>query len=151
VTVLTGIRGSSVKSLFAHFNDIGTGTAGSYNGKYDGKNLNLQACNWSISGVRYPQNIVNPMTQPATIYRNLKMAIGSFNSSQFNTAIVPARYCVYSATGSALTAPNIDANYSTASAAGQLCSFLYGENLEIVAKRGLLSGTDCRSAPVMFE
>jgi len=32
-----------------------------------------------------------------------------------------------------------------------LCQFIYGEDLEVVARRGLMSGLNCNSAPVFVE
>jgi hypothetical protein len=160
-SLLAGIRGSSVKSLFARFVDGGIPTAGnpsSVNGKYDTKNPIANSLNFNIGGLKYPNNPVNPLIAPASAFRNLQMAIGAFNNAQFQSAITPVAYCKLSAGGTAsgtTLGGTQDANYTliaaNVSAVTQLCQFIYGENLEIVAKRGLMSGISCVNAPVFLE
>lgn len=82
------------------------------------------------------------------------MAIGAFNNAQFQSAIIPTSYCKLSAGGTAqaLTVGGTqDYTYSLGSSATQLAQFIYGENLEVVAKRGLMSGISCVNAPVFIE
>jgi hypothetical protein len=153
-SLLVGARGSSIKSLFARFYDLGTNNAtNSYNGKYDSKNPNISLANFSIGGIRYPNNPVNPLLNPAQAMRNLQMAIGSFNNSQFQSCIVPSAYCKLSAGGTAqaLTLTNQTHDWNLGTAAASLANFFYGENLEVVARRGVMSGTNCNSAPVFLE
>jgi hypothetical protein len=156
-SLLAGIRGSSVKSLFARFTD-GGGVTNSPNGKYDSKNPIANSLNFSIGGLKYPNNPVNPLISPATSFRNLQMAIGAFNNAQFQSAIIPAQYCKLAAGGTAsgtTLGGTQDANYTlvagATTAVAQLCQFIYGENLEVVAKRGLMSGISCVNAPVFLE
>jgi hypothetical protein len=163
-SLLAGIRGSSVKSLFARFVDGGVVVGPPYvpsspNGKYDSKNPNANSLNFNIGGLKYPNNPVNPLISPASSFRNLQMAIGAFNNAQFQSAITPVAYCKLAAGGTAsgtTLGGTQDANYTlvagtTVSAVSQQCQFLYGENLEIVAKRGLMSGISCVNAPVFLE
>ena len=154
-SLLAGIRGSSVKSLFARFVDGGAQTTtNSVNGKYDSKNPSATSLNFNIGGMKYPNNPVNPLIAPASCFRNLQMAIGAFNNAQFQSSIVPSAYCKLSAGGAAqaLTVGGTqDYNYSLASSATSLAQFIYGENVEVVAKRGLMSGLNCVNAPVFLE
>jgi hypothetical protein len=156
-SLLAGIRGSSVKSLFARFFDAAVPTAGSPNspnGKYDTKNPIANSLNFNIGGLKYPNNPVNPLIAPASAFRNLQMAIGAFNNAQFQSAIIPAQYCklAIGGTPSGTTLGGTqDANYTTTTSLTTLCQFIYGENLEIVAKRGLMSGISCVNAPVFLE
>ena len=160
-SLLAGIRGSSIKSLFARFYDqgaLGT-TSRNYNGKYDSKNPNINAINFSVGGLKFPNNPVNPLYSPSQAFRATQMAIGSFNNSQFQSSVLPAQYCRLSAGGTAqaLTVGgnqdyNWDLNTATATTGvAQLCQFIYGENLEVVARRGLMSGLNASSAPVFVE
>jgi hypothetical protein len=153
-SLLVGARGSSIKSLFARFYDLGTNNAtNSFNGKYDSKNPNINLANYNIGGVKMPNNPVNPLLNPAQAFRGLQMAIGSFNNSQFQSCIVPSAYCKLSAGGTAqaltLTAQAYDWNLGTQ--ASQLANFFYGENLEVIARRGVMSGINCNSSPVFLE
>ena len=154
-SLLAGIRGSSVRSLFSRFVDGGAiSTTNSVNSKYDSKNPSANSMNYNIAGLRVPNNPVNPLINPAGAFRNLEMAIGSFNNSQFQSAIIPAQYCRLSAgaTASGTTLGGTqDANYTIGSLTTALSQFIYGENTEVVAKRGLMSGISCVNAPVFLE
>jgi hypothetical protein len=154
-SLLAGIRGSSVKSLFARFTDGGVvSTTNSINGKYDSKMPLATSLNFNVGGLKYPNNPVNPLIAPASAFRNLQMAIGSFNNAQFQSAIIPSSYCKLSAGGTAsgtTLGGTQDANYNIGTSASQLATFIYGENLEVVAKRGLMSGLNCVNAPVFLE
>jgi hypothetical protein len=156
-TLLAGIRASSVKSLFARFQETGvTNNKVSLNGKFDSKNPSINALNFNIGGVRYPQVPINPLVNPSQAFRELQMAIGAFNSTQFQSSIVPARYCVLSAGGTVSTATTTagtqayDYQNNTTSATAQ-SSFIFGENVEVCAKRGVMSGLNCTSAPIFLE
>jgi hypothetical protein len=154
-SLLAGIRGSSIKSLFARFQDGGAqSTANSINGKYDSKNPLLNSINFNVGGQRIPSNPVNPLLQPSRAFRSLQMASGAFNNSQFQSAIVPSQYCKLSAGGTAqaATVGGTQAYFwNLGSAQTGLCQFIYGEDLEVVARRGLMSGMNCNSAPVFVE
>jgi hypothetical protein len=154
-SLLAGIRGSSVKSLFTRFYDQGTNNAtNSYNGKYDSKSPSINNINYNIGGLRFPNNPVNPLLQPAVAFRNLQMAIGAFNNSQFQSCIIPSAYCKLSAGGTAqalTVGATQDYYWNLGTAAASLAQFIYGENLEICARRGLMSGLNCQSAPVFVE
>lgn len=156
-SLLAGVRGSSIKSLFARFFDsLSTREAGSINGKYDSKNPNINSYNFNIGGIRFPNIPINPLNNPANAFSNLQKAIGQFNSSQFNSSIVPSKYCVLSqggtATGVATTAgtQTYDWISNTTTAVSQ-ASFILGENTEIVAKRGVMSGINASNAPIFLE
>jgi hypothetical protein len=155
ISLLAGIRASSVKSLFARFYENGTlSTTNSSNGKYDSKNPCINSIAYNISGTRYPQVPINPLLSPAQAFRETQMAIGSFNSSQFTSSIPVSQYCKLSSGGTnqALTlGSSQDYNYTTGSDPAKLCQFIFGENVEICAKRSLLSGLNCSSAPVFLE
>jgi len=154
-SLLAGIRGSSVKSLFARFSDGGAvSTTNSVNGKYDSKMPLATSLNYSIGGLKFPNNPVNPLIAPASAFRNLQMAIGAFNNAQFQSAIIPTSYCKLAAGGTAqgtTVGGTQDYTYSLGTSNSQLAQFIYGENLEVVAKRGLMSGISCVNAPVFVE
>jgi hypothetical protein len=154
-SLLAGIRGSSVKSLFARFVDGGAiNTTNSFNSKYDSKNPLATSLNYNIGGLKYPNNPVNPLIAPASAFRNTQMAIGSFNNSAFGSSLVPAFYCKLAAGGTASSTTlggTQDANYTLGTANTALAQFIYGENLEVVAKKSLMSGISCVNAPVFIE
>lgn len=154
-SLLAGIRGSSIKSLFCRFQDLGTqSTTNSMNGKYDSKLPSINAINFNVGGQRLPSNPVNPLLNPSRAFRALQMASGSFNNATFQSCMVPSAYCKLAAGGTAqgATVGNSQAYYwNLGSVQTGLCQFIYGEDLEIVSRRGLMSGLNCNSAPVFVE
>jgi hypothetical protein len=154
-SLLAGIRGSSIKSLFARFQDGGAvSTTNSTNGKYDSKNPLLNSINFNVGGQRLPNNPINPLLNPSRAFRALQMASGSFNNASFQSSMIPAQYCKLSAGGTAQAA-TVGATqayfWNLGSTNTALCQFIYGEDLEVIARRGLMSGLNCNSAPVFVE
>lgn len=155
LSLLAGIRNSSVKSLFVKYVDnlVNSLTNGSVNSKYDGKNPSINAWSLNIGGMRYPSNPLNPLLQPSQAFSECEKAIGSFNNAQFQSSITRARYCKLAKGGTTPgdTSTSTDRNYSLSSSATAQCQFFMGYCLEVCAKRGLLSGLNCSSAPVFVE
>jgi hypothetical protein len=153
--LLAGIRASSVKSLFTRFVEGGTAnTTNAVNGKYDSKNPNINNINFNVGGIKYPQTPINPLLAPSQAFRELQCAIGSFNNSNFNSSITPTNYCKLSAGGTAqaLTVGGTqEYSWNLGSAVTSQCQFIFGENVEVVAKKGILSGLNCTSAPIFLE
>jgi hypothetical protein len=104
VSLLAGIRASSVKSIFTRFAQ-NTLSVSNIHGKFNSFNPSISAINFSIGGLKYPQTPINPLLSPAQSYRETQIAIGSFNSTQFTSSIPPTLYCRLSAgsTNQALT------------------------------------------------
>jgi len=158
-SLLAGIRGSSIKSLFVRFQEGGSTpntVANGANGKYDSKNPMINSINFNVGGQKLPNNPVNPLLHPSRAFRALQMASGSYNNSAFQSCVIPAQYMKLSAGGTAATvaAPlgtTQAFQYNLNSANTALCQFIYGEDLEVVARRGLMSGMNCNSAPVFVE
>lgn len=154
-SLLAGIRASSVKSLFARFVDGGAiSTTNSVNGKYDSKNPMINNIQFNVGGVKYPQNPINPLLNPASAFNETQKAIGSFNNSQFQSCIPPSQYCKLSAGGAAqaLTlGASQEYTWNLGTAVDKQSLFIFGENVEVCARRGLLSGLNCTSAPIFVE
>ena len=154
-SLLAGIRASSVKSLFARFSQGGSaGVFGPMNGKYDSPNPILNGINYNVGGVKYPQTPINPLLQPSQAFRETQMAVGSFNSSQFQSCVSPVNYCKLSAGGSAQGFTNSatqEMNWSLGSSSLAQQQFIFGECMEVCARRGLLSGLNCTTAPIFLE
>ena len=160
-SLLAGIRGSSIKSLFCRFAEGGStpyAQQAGPNGKYDSKNPNINSINFNVGGQRLPNNPVNPLLNPSRAFRALQMASGAYNNAQFQSCMIPSAYCKLSlgGTAQALTVGGTQAYFWNTNAAVAtnnvaLCQFIYGEDLEVVARRGLMSGMNCNSAPVFVE
>jgi len=155
LSLLAGIRNSSVKSIFVKYVDnlVNSLTNGSVNSKFDGKNPSINSWAISIGGMRYPSNPLNPLLQPSQSFSECEKAVGSFNNAQFQSCITRARYCKLARGGTTPgeTSTSTDRNYSLSSNATAQCQFFMGYCLEVCAKRGLLSGLNCASAPVFVE
>lgn len=154
-SILAGIRASSVKSLFTRFVDGGSiNTTNSINGKYDSKNPMINNIQFNVGGIKYPQTPVNPLLNPASAFSETQKAIGSFNNSQFQSSISVPQYCKLSAGGSAQSltlGASQEYSWNLGSAVDKQSLFIFGENVEVCARRGLLSGLNCTSAPIFIE
>jgi len=155
VSVLAGIRCSSIKSLFNRFQDLGSLSAtNSINSKFDSKCPMLNTINYNIGGMKYPQTPTPVLLSPAQSHIELQKAVGSFNNSAYNSAIPQSAYCKLSAGGTAqgtATGNTQDFNWNLGSAVTSLCQYFYGQNLEIVPNPNILSGLNAISTPIFVE
>jgi hypothetical protein len=151
----SAVKGSSVKSIFARFVDGGTAsTTNSSNGKYDAKNPMINSYSFNVGSVYYPNYRINPLIAPSNSMIEFFKAMGSFNNSQIKSNLIPAQYCKLSAGGTAqalTVGATQDYAYNLSSANDKLCSFLIGQNLEVVARNSLVSGINTQSANVFLE
>jgi hypothetical protein len=153
ISLLAGLRGSSVKSLFARFQDNALTTAGSINGKYDSKMPMCSQLGFNIGGSRYPPIPIPALLQAALCFRELQSAVGSFNSTDYSFASPTLAYCKLSAGGTAqgLGITSQDYNWSLASDPVTQALFIFGTNTEVGARRGVLSGLNCNATPIFVE
>jgi len=154
-SLLAGIRASSVKSLFSRFVQGGSASlANSMNGKYDTVNPMINSINYSVGGIKYPQTPINPLLAPSQAFRETQMAVGSFNNSQFQSSITPANYCKLSAGGTAqgnTVGLTQEYSWNLGTTFNSMAQFIFGENVEVCARRGILSGLNATSAPIFVE
>jgi len=162
-SLLAGIRASSVKSLFCRFVSGGAAsTTNGLHGKYNSFNPLLNNINFNVGGVKYPQAPINPLLLPSQAFRETQMAIGSFNNAMFQSSIIPSQYCRLTAGGtvqSLLAGGTQEYSWNppgvttgqVADAPNAQSLFIFGENVEVCARRGLLSGLNCTSAPIFVE
>lgn len=147
VSLLTGLRGSSVRTIMTRCTESGTlSTAGCINYLYDSKLPQATSIQYNVNGVVVPPNPVDLLHAPATAYSFLQEANGSFNTYEFKSGLTPDRYCVYVAGG---TVPSdsdrrILAQGNTSNAYNQ-AQFAFGYNLEKVSKAGILDGMNLNS------
>jgi hypothetical protein len=158
-SILAGVRGSSVKSIFFSFHELLA--ARSHYGKYDSKNPIASQLAFNANSVRYPALPIEGLLHPARVMTDLQRAIGSFNSGQLKCSALPTRFCRLSTGGTdrSLTAnANTQDYYYTVQAAivgagepnGQ-SSFFFGQDLEDVNAEGILSGLNLNSASSFLE
>jgi hypothetical protein len=155
VSLLSGLRGSSLKSLITRHQENTLTTAGEVNGKYGSKCPNATSFNYSIGGIKYPQQTINPLSQPALAYTETLKAVGCFNTALYQPSIQPNAYCVLSAGGTNQSYANTngsDYNWATTASSNTILdAFFIGQNLERIAKKGIFSGIDCTSSSIFVE
>jgi hypothetical protein len=157
-TISYGMAVSSAKSLFTRFYEGGAPSLNaSANGKYDSKNPNLTGIQFAFGSTKFPQSgQVNPLLYPAQTFRDLQLAIGNYNTTSYNSAIIPQNYCKLAQGGansntstSLLTTQ--DMQWNLGSSYTSMAQFYWGMNLERVNKRGILSGMDLSTAKINLE
>lgn len=146
VSLLTGLRGSSVRNIVTRCTEAATlSTAGCINYMYDSKLPLATSAQYNVNGVTVPPNPVDLLRAPATAYSFLQEANAAFNTYEFRSGLAPDRYCVYTATGGTLPS---DIDYrisSTTTSTGNLAQFAFGYNMEKVSKAGIMDGANLNS------
>lgn len=154
-SVLTGVSGSSIKSLFFRFSPTGDKTAANgLHGKYNSFNPSINSFNVICGGVKHPQYPLNPLLNPSVAFMETMKAVGSYNNSNYQSAIDVAKYCRLSAgsAAQALTLNGQDYKYTVeGDAVDAQSQFILGVDCQSVAKRGLLNGLNASSAPIFAE
>jgi hypothetical protein len=145
VSILSGIRGSSVKALWARFCEATTlSTTGCINYIYDSKMPQATSISYNVNGVLNPPNPVDLLHAPATAFSLLQESNSSFNNYEFKSGLVPTNYLVYVAGGTLAT--DADANITvTSSVATTQSQFIWGVNMEKISKYGILDGANLNS------
>jgi hypothetical protein len=146
VSLLTGLRGSSVRSIFTRCCETNTTTtAGCVNYWYDSKLPQASSISYNVNGLIIPPNPVDLLRAPATAFSYTQEANGSFNTYDFKSGMSPDRYCVFAVSPDALPTDadkNITVSATTAYSLAQWC-FAY--NMEKVSKAGILDGANLNS------
>jgi hypothetical protein len=153
-SILTGLKGSSVRSIISRFNDAGAAlsNATSANGIYDSKMPLVTSINYNVNGVRQPSNPHNPVNAPASCFSALQQCNSRFSPLDMKSSIIPQRYCVFVPTGGTPPA-NKDAYITTSQTVStSLASFMYGLNLEKISKKdGIMSGSNLNAGQTFLE
>jgi hypothetical protein len=153
MSLLTGLKGSSVRSVISRFSEGLLTTVGCINGIYDSKMPLATSINYNINGLRVPSNPTDLIRNPSYAFSCLQQANANFRNGEFRSGIVPSQYCIaIPASGGVPT--DADRNViaaGTASSAVNLASFMFGENLEKIAKEGILSGMNLNAGQTFLE
>lgn len=152
MSLLTGLKGSSVRSVISRFSETTLSNAACANGIYDSKMPQATSINYNINGLRVPSNPTDLLHNPSYAFTCLQQANANFKNGEFRSGIVPTQYCVYIPGG---TLPSdVDKNIplsGNSSSNSSLCSFMFGENLEKIAKEGILSGININAGQTFLE
>lgn len=142
VSLLTGLRGSSVKAIFTRFTEASTlTTAGCVNQIYDSKMPQATSIAYNVNGLLVPPNPVDLIHAPATAFSFVQEANSTFNSYEFKSGLVPSQFFIYIAGGTLATDADklVSAAGTTTSVANQ-AQFLWGYNMEKISQWGILDG-----------
>ena len=97
------------------------------------------------------------MLHPSQAFRDTQLAMGSWNNSSFQCGIPAWNYCKmsqgFTVTGGGYSS---DSRWTVADVAlnnafAVQSQFIFGENVEVCMRRGLLSGLNATSAPIFLE
>ena len=145
VSLLSGIRGSSVKALWTRFSEAATlTTAGCINYIYDSKMPQATSIAYNINGMLNPPNPIDLLHAPATALSLLQESNSSFNNYDFKSGCVPTQYLIYVPGGTVAADSDYNISSSTSNAAAQ-AQFHFGVNLEKISKYGILDGANLNS------
>ena len=154
INTLIGLRGKSCRNLFTRFVDqgaIGTLSSGAsataLNGWADSKMLLCSQLNYLIAGKdRYPQFPHNTQLLPASVFSRTIMASEMYELWKQHSSFMPGQFFKYAAVGTNPTAATgYDQRIVSAggnSVVGDLCTFVFGEDLRKAHSSQALDGVD---------
>jgi hypothetical protein len=147
VSLLTGLRGSSVRALFMRCCEASTlSTAGCISGIYSSKMPQANSAAWNVNGQLIPSNPIDFLRNPALVMAFTQEANGSFNTYEFKSGLAPSKYFVVVPGGTVPTdSDQVVLFAGTASAVSSQEQFLFGYNLEKISKFGLMDGMNLNS------
>jgi hypothetical protein len=133
ISVLMGLRGSSVRDITTRVVENVVSTAGSANDKYDSKLLLATGVNYFLQGsMRVPPNPLDVIRQPASVYMRCLQASNAFNERQFKMCSTPQSFCIYTATGASLPTDKDYYLSSSTTAYNSLATFMFSMPLQKV-------------------
>ena len=145
VSLLTGLRGSSVRNIVTRCCEAAdTSTTYCVNYLYDSKMPQATSISYNVNGLQVPPNPVDLLHAPASAYSFLQEANASFNQYEFKSGLAPDRYCVYVSGGTLDTAADARITSSATTAYNQ-SQWAFGYNMEKVSKAGILDGANLNS------
>jgi hypothetical protein len=153
VSLLTGLRGSSVKAVFTRFTEASTlTTAGCVNHIYDSKMPQATSIAYNVNGLLVPPNPVDLIHAPATAFSFVQEANSSFNNYEFKSGLVPSQFFIYLAGGTLATDADklVSGAGSTTSVLNQ-SQFLWGYNMEKISQYGILDGMSFLSGNIFLS
>lgn len=154
ISLLAGVRGSSVRSLFCRFTEAtATSIAGCINYILDSKMPLATSMSWNINGQLVPSNPTDLVHNPALAFAQTQQAIGSFNNYEFKSGLTPDKYFVYLPTSGSVPndADHVLTEAGSSTSAESLAQFVWGYSLEKIAKAGILDGQNLNSGSTFLN
>lgn len=152
VSVLMGLRGSSVRDITTRCVENVVSTAGSANDKYDSKLLLATGLNYYLQGSqRVPPNPLDTIRQPASVYMRALQASNAFTERAYKMCSTPQSFCIYTATGSTLLSDRDSYLSSSSTAISSLATWMFSYPLQKVSKSKILDGMNFNNSNQFFE
>jgi hypothetical protein len=157
ISVLMGLRGSSVRSLTTRCVDGGVSMAASCNGIYDSKAMLANSINYYLGGKeRVPPNPLNNISQPATVFSRALHASEAFAERQFKYHGTPREFLLRCASSTAPDASTYQADQRLIDAGSlsnpnYLASWCFAMPLQKISKSKILDGYNFNSSNQYFE
>lgn len=157
VSVLMGLRGSSVRSLTTRCVDGGVTLAASANGIYDSKAMLANSINYYLGGKeRVPPNPLNNISQPASVFMRALHASEAFAERQFKYHGTPREFLIRCASSTAPDAATYQADQRLIDAGSgtnpnYLASWCFAMPLQKVSKSKILDGYNFNGSNQFFE
>lgn len=148
VSLLSGIRASSVQALFSRFTEAATlSTAGCINYIQDSKAPLASSIAWNLNGQLVPSNPTNIVNNPALAFYQTQQASGNWDVKDFQSTLVPSQYFIYLPTGGSLPtdADRVFTAAGTASTFARQAQFSWGYNLQKCSTQSILDGANLSS------
>lgn len=149
ISLLTGIRASSVNAMFARFCEASTlSTTGCINYVQDSKAPLATSIAWNVNGQLLPSNPTDIVHNPSLCFYQTQQAAGNFATNEFKSGLVPSQYFVYLPIGTGSLPTDADKVFTasgTASSVTAQSQFVWGYNLQKVSTQSVLDGMNLSS------
>jgi len=150
ISLLTSIKGSSIRNIICRVNETPLSAVGSLNERYDAKSLLSVSTAFNINGMRVPSFPIDQVHDLALSFSTLQECNASFTPREMKSSITPDRFGVYVASTNVPTDAD-ELLATTNSSAGTLASSFFGYNFEKISKAGLLDGINMNGANSYIE
>lgn len=154
VSVLMGLRGSSVRNLTTRCVENSVSLAGCANDKYDSKLLLATGLNYYLQGSqRVPPNPLDSIRSVASVYMRALQASHAFNERAYKMCSTPQSFCIYTDVPAGTNLPSDKDSYltSSATAISSLATWMFSYPLQKVSKSKILDGMSFQQSNQFFE
>jgi hypothetical protein len=152
VSTLIGLRGRSVRALFAKFSESVQSLAASPAGVYDSKLVPCTQLNFFLGGKdRYPNVTHNSLSAPSTVYEHSQQAMEAFSPDKTKFGGTYNTYCRgFAGSTGATNESRWITQAGSSSSLKALGTFNLGEDLRVASSSVILDGYDMSQSASHF-
>jgi hypothetical protein len=152
VSTLIGLRGRSVRALFAKFSESVQSLAASPAGVYDSKLLECTQLNFFLGGKdRFPNVTHNSLYAPSTVYEHTQQAMEAFSPDKTKFGGTYNTYCrAFAGVNGTSGESRWIAQAGSTSSLKALGTFNLGEDLRVASSSVILDGYDMSQSASHF-